>query len=587
MYSLNNIYTYNDLLAWNNIINKNIQNEIQYICEPKYDGVSIDLIYINGSLKKAITRGDGIVGDDVTNNIKTINSIPLKLSTNKHLYIEARGEIILPINSLKKINIIRKINKQKLYSNLRNAVSGILRCKNINEVKKYPLKCFIYSIDIDKYKFNYHTEYLEYGYKCGFKISKILNKSYDIREIFDFIQKWNSVEKYNLLYQTDGVVIKINSKYQQKYLGHTSKYPRWAIAFKFKSKYAKTKILKIDFQIGKTGKITPVAILNPILLDGTIIKKVSLYNETFLKKLQIYYNDTVFIEKGGGVIPKITNIDIHKRIKNPIKIVFINKCPYCRHKLVKKLNEHNYYCNNKLNCLYQKIKKLEHFCSKKSMNINGLGINMIKKFFENNIIKNISDLYHIKYEDLVKLNSISDKYAKNILYEIEKSKKIKFEKVLYALSIPKVGEITAKKLVNHFNNVNSIMKYALSNNYIKNNINIHKVLKSYFSNKENIEIIENLKKSGLIFNKNYNKNCNNQLIYKKKFLFTGKLSYIKRDKAEKIIEDNGGQISNKVNLKLNFLIVGKNPGTKLKKSLTIKNIEIINEDEFMNMINHL
>jgi DNA ligase (NAD+) len=585
MYSLKNIYSITELNKWINNIKKKINYYDEYICEPKYDGVSISLIYKDGYFNKAITRGDGTYGDDVTHNVILIDSIPLKLNNIIKGYTEFRGEIIISNDNFNKLNQQQLKNSKNIYSNARNIVSGTLKLKNnLQEFIKRSLDCVIYYIRSDEINFLHHNESLNYARKCGLKIPHISLLCKNSHQIKDLIKSWN-ICKNKIPYKTDGIVIKLNNCMYYDNLGYSSKYPNWSIAYKFPSTRVSTNILHIYYQISKFGKITPIAYINPLFIDGTLIKKVCLYNKNYIENyLQLHYNDEVVIEKGGEIIPKINKINLHKRTKKSYPVVFIDKCPSCNSKLYN--NNHDVYCLNANYCPDQLIAKLSHFVSRKCMNINCLGSQTLTNMFNNKIIQHLPDLYKIDIDKLYNIENIGIKLANKIVNNISNSKNTPFHKVLFSLSIPNLGEETSHALVSTFYNINNIIN-ASFNQLIKINNIGNKVAKSilkYFDDINNIRVIEDLKSIGLQFS------ITKQNIYRskfrgKKFLFTGKLNNLTRSRVKELVREHGGLIYNKINNKLNFLIVGNNPGSKLKLCRNIQTVKILNEDEFIKYFN--
>lgn len=583
MYSLRNIYNDKEMVNWENSIKKYFKN-IEYICEYKYDGVSINLIYKNGILIKAVTRGDGMKGEDVTYNIKTISSIPLKLKNEYPDYLEVRGEVIIPLEDFKKINLKRINEGKKIYSNSRNLTSGSLKLKNINEVYKRSLDCLIYSLYSEKLPFNSQYDLLKYAQNIGFKVYNFYKVCTSLKEVLSLIKDCEYF-RYKLPYQIDGIVIKINNLYQQKIIGFTNKYPRWAVAYKYQTNSFITKLLNVIFQVGRTGVITPVAIFDPVFIDGTIVKRASLHNFNYIKKLGIHYGDIIYVEKSGEIIPKIKYIDTKQRNKNADSIIIINKCPSCNTNLIKKTGEYLLYCPNEENCSSQIIRKLEHFVSRDAMNIQYLGKETIEHLFNKKIILNINDFYLLNYHNLIKIDNMNKKIIQKILNEIEKSKYVYLDRFLYALSIRYVGQSTAKKLAIYFNNIDILIKNI--NNYININNIGNKIINSirlFFSNKKNINIIYNLQKNGIKI-LNINKLYINKELEGKSFLFTGKLSSMTRKEAEILITYKGGKILKKVTSNLDYLIVGSKFGSKFREAININTIKILYEEEFIKFFN--
>ncbi len=586
MYSLKNVYSKKELIIWLNKINKSINFNTSFVCEPKYDGVSISLIYQNGSLTHAVTRGDGEKGENVTKNVQTIKSIPLKLigKNNYPSYLEIRGEIFLSVKNLLKINERRiKIGKTP-YNNPRNTASGTLKIHDYKEVAKRELDCVAFNASGKNLPFHTQYEALKAINNWGFMTPETTRFCKNVDDVIHFIDFWEVYRKKRP-YQTDGIVIKVNEYQKQYVLGYTNKYPRWAIAYKFKQKPSETKLLNLTFQVGRTGIITPVANVAPVSISGTIVKRVTLYNNNFIKKNGIYYGDTLFLEKGGDIIPKMTKINFEKRSNKASPIFFLKKCPSCNDTLIK-INE-LYYCINK-NCPSKRIRKIIHFVSDKAMNIRNIGNKIIKKLYEKGFLYNLYDLYKLKKKYLFQIDRIKEKLADNILNNIEESKKKPYHRVLHALGIHHVGEDVSKKLIENFPDIHSLMNASYENLISIPGIGkkISQSIITYFSIQENKHTINMLIKYGLNFKSSKEK----KYFYffdGKSFVFTGKMDSMTRNKAKSIIESLGGRVYNTVNNKVNFIIVGKNFGSKLEKSMNKNTIKILTEDLFLYMIkNH-
>tara|TARA_Y100001954_G_scaffold168640_1_gene179130 strand:+ start:2056 stop:4050 length:1995 start_codon:yes stop_codon:yes gene_type:complete len=579
MLSLSNSYSEQDLLDFDKRVKKEIENP-EYVCELKFDGVSISLEYINGKLSKALTRGDGKRGDDVISNIRTIKSIPLNLFGNYPSKFIIRGEIFIKKHDFNELNLSRKKNNLDEFSNPRNTASGSIKLQDSREVAKRKLSCFFYSILSDELPFNNHYENVIQCENWGFKIS---NDIYLSKNIYDVIKVVNIIDnkKNELPYEIDGIVIKVNSINHQNKLGYTSKFPRWAIAYKFKTQSTKTKLNSISFQVGRTGAITPVANLKPVLLSGTIIKRASLHNFDYINKLDIRVNDYVFLEKGGEIIPKITGVDYENRDSDICeKFIFIDKCPSCNSNLEKKDDEANYYCNNE-HCPTKVKGSIEHFISRKAMNIDGLGSETIDLLYKKGLLLNISDLYKLNKNELIVLERLGEKSVDNILFAIEESKKIPFEKVLYALGIRHIGETVAKKLAHTFKNINILAKASFDDLVETDEIGdkIANSLIKYFSVKNNLIIINELIKSDLSF-KIVNKEVKSNILTNKLFVVSGVFESINRENLKNIIIENGGKITNSISKKTSYLVIGKNPGpSKIKNAEKLK-VKIIKEYEF-------
>ena len=455
MYSLDNSYSLDDLKEWEKRIKKIIDTTVEYTCELKFDGISINLTYKDGELLRGVTRGNGVKGDDVTSNIKTIPTVPLKLRENILGEFEARGEIVMPLNGFSKLNKKRMENGDEPFKNPRNTASGSLKLQDSKEVSERPLECLLYSVE-DPKLFNNHIQFLENAKSYGFNIYDNYKCSDSLDEIFKFIEYWEK-NRSNLPFEIDGVVLKVNDFYQREVLGFTSKFPRWAMAYKFKPENTGTILNSISFQVGRTGAITPVANLEPVNLAGTIVKRASLHNADFMQTMDIRIGDYVYVEKGGDIIPKITNVDISKRSLDSEKFEFPEYCPECISKLHRIEGEANHYCLNYNGCKPQVIGRIQHYISRKALDIEGLGQETVALLVNANLIKNYSDLYKLKFDQIVGLERMADKSANNLLDGIIESKKIPFERVLFGLGIRYVGETVAKKLAKHFENIDNIL----------------------------------------------------------------------------------------------------------------------------------
>ncbi len=587
MYSLDNSYSKEELIEWENRIQKVLGNvTLAYTCELKYDGASISITYENGKLKRAVTRGDGVQGDDVTNNIKTIRSIPLELKGNFPETFDVRGEIILPFAGFEKMNQELIELGETPYSNPRNTASGSLKLQDSTEVAKRPLDCLLYFIVGNKLPFDSQFESLETARKWGFKVPKEAKLAKNLDEVFDFIDYWD-VHRHHLPYETDGVVIKVNSYQHQDELGYTAKCPRWAIAYKFKSEQVSTKLNSISFQVGRTGAITPVANLEPVQLAGTVVKRASLHNADQIEKLDIRIGDIVFVEKGGEIIPKIIAVDLSQRLINSETTKYISHCPECKTDLVRNQGEANHYCPNFYGCPPQIIGRIQHFISRKAMDIDGLGGETVALLYNNGLVKNYADLYELTVEQILPLDRMAQKSAENLINGVVKSKSIPFERVLYALGIRFVGETVAKKLAQHYKNINGLSQASLIDLVLVDEIGerIAYSVIDFFANQENIITIERLKNQGLQFEiiQILNLNATNKLSGKT-FVVSGVFEQFSRDDLKKAIEDNGGKIGSSISAKTDYVVAGANMGpAKLEKAVKL-NINIISESDFLEMI---
>lgn len=586
MYSLDNSYSKEDLQDWEVKIQKVLGNvDLQYTCELKYDGASISITYENGKLSKAITRGDGFQGDDVTNNIKTIKSIPLQLKGNYPPKFDIRGEIILPFEGFEKMNQELIEIGETPYSNPRNTASGSLKLQDSAEVAKRPLDCLLYFITGNSLPFNSQFEGLEIARNWGFKVPTQSKLANNLDEVFEFINYWD-VHRHDLPYETDGVVIKVNDFNHQNELGYTAKSPRWAIAYKFKSEQVTTILNSISYQVGRTGAITPVANLEPVQLAGTIVKRASLHNADQIEKLDVRVGDEVFVEKGGEIIPKIIAVAKKGNQVEPTK--YITHCPECQSELIRKEGEAQHYCPNFYGCPPQIIGRIQHYISRKAMDIEGLGGETVALLFNNGLVKDYSDLYELKVEDVIPLERMAQKSAENLVNGIEKSKGIPFERVLFAIGIRYVGETVAKKLAKHYKNIEALSQASVMDLVLVDEIGerIAQSVIEFFENQENKNIIERLKSFGVQFEivEKFNPNATDKLLGKT-FVVSGVFEKFSRDDIKKVIEDNGGKVGSSISAKTDFVVAGENMGpAKLEKANQL-GIAIISENEFINMIN--
>ena len=587
MYSLENSYSKEDLIDWENRIQKVLGNvSLQYTCELKYDGASISITYENGKLNRAVTRGDGFQGDDVTNNIKTIKSIPLKLKGKYPERFDIRGEIILPFEGFEKMNQELIEIGETPYSNPRNTASGSLKLQDSSEVAKRPLECLLYFIVGNNLTIESQYEGLETARNWGFKVPKEAKLANNLEEVFDYINYWDT-HRHHLPYETDGVVIKVNDFHQQDELGYTAKSPRWAMAYKFKAEQVSTVLNSISYQVGRTGSITPVANLQPVQLAGTIVKRASLHNADQIEKLDIRIGDTVFVEKGGEIIPKIIGVDLTKRPTNSEKTIYITHCPECNSELIRTEGEANHYCQNFYGCPPQIIGRIQHYISRKAMDIEGLGGETVALLFNNGLVNDYADLYELTVEQILPLERMAQKSAENLVNGVHKSKEIPFERVLYAIGIRYVGETVAKKLAKHYKSIVALQKASLMDLILVDEIG-EKIAQSvieFFENQENVKIIERLKQFGVQMElvEKFNPNATQKLAGKT-FVVSGVFEKFSRDDLKKAIEDNGGKVGSSISAKTDFVIAGDNMGpAKLEKANQLK-IAIISENDFLEMI---
>jgi DNA ligase (NAD+) len=585
MYSLDNSYSKEDLQDWENKIQKVLGNvSLQYTCELKYDGASISITYQDGKLLKAVTRGDGFQGDDVTNNIKTIRSIPLQLQGNYPPKFDIRGEIILPLEGFEKMNQeLIEIGEQP-YSNPRNTASGSLKLQDSAEVAKRPLDCLLYFITGNNLPFQTQYSGLEAARNWGFKVPSQSKLAANLDEVFEFINYWD-VHRHDLPYETDGVVIKVDDFNLQNELGYTAKSPRWAIAYKFKSEQVTTILNSISYQVGRTGAITPVANLEPVQLAGTIVKRASLHNADQIEKLDIRVGDTVFVEKGGEIIPKI--IGVSQRGNQAVPTKYINHCPECNSELTRKEGEAQHYCPNYYGCPPQIIGRIQHYISRKAMDIEGLGGETVALLYENGLVKDYSDLYELTVDQVIPLERMAQKSAENLVNGIEKSKEVPFERVLFALGIRYVGETVAKKLAKHYKSITALSQASLMDLILVDEIGdrIAQSVIEFFENQDNIKIIQRLQSFGVQFEiiEKFNPDATDKLVGKT-FVVSGVFELFSRDDLKKSIEDNGGKVGSSISAKTDFVIAGDNMGpAKLEKANQL-GIKIISEQDFVEMI---
>ncbi len=585
MFSLDNSYSEDDLNDFNERILKKIpKNNIDYMCELKFDGVSINITYENGMFLRAVTRGDGVQGDDVSDNVKTIKTIPLKLKGNYPKKFQIRGEIFIGLKDFKKMNEERLNNNLEAYMNPRNTASGTLKLQDSSEVAKRPLQCFLYQIVSEDNNSKTQFENLNYAKSWGFKVSNSSKLCKNINEVFDYINFWYN-KKNELDFEIDGIVIKVNQIQLQNILGFTSKYPRWAIAYKYKTDQVSTVLRSVSYQVGRTGAITPVANLDPVLLGGTIVKRASLHNQDQIEKLNLHLNDMVYIEKGGEIIPKIVKIENSKRGFFSKKIDFIKNCPSCNSVLNKNNSEAQHFCLNYYSCRPQVTGRIQHFISRKAMDINGIGNETIELMFENNLISNYSDLYFLNKEDLIKLDRMAEKSVDNIFIGLDKSKRIPFERVLFALGIRHVGQTVSKNLAQNFKSIDNLISKSYEELIKVDEIGerIAESVVKFFNDNNNIKIIDRLKSVGLQFNTQKVDKVKN-IFDGKTFVVSGVFNSYSRDELKSLIELYGGKNSSTITSNTNFLLAGNKMGpSKLKKAEDL-GTKIISETDFNHMI---
>lgn len=586
MYSLDNSYSKEDLLDWETRIKKLVDGNLEFTCELKYDGASISLTYENGLFVKAVTRGDGVQGDNVTANVKTIKSVPLQLQGDYPEKFDIRGEIVLPFEGFHKMNEERIEIGEEPYRNPRNTASGSLKLQDSSEVAKRPLECLLYSIVGNNLNIKTQFEGLEKARSWGFKVPQAAKLVHSIDGVLEFINYWDE-HRHALPYETDGVVIKVNNLQQQEELGYTAKAPRWAIAYKFKAEQVSTRLNEITYQVGRTGAITPVANLEPVELAGTTVKRASLHNADQIEKLDIRVGDEVFVEKGGEIIPKIIAVDLSKRPANSIPTQYITNCPECHTQLVRTEGEAQHYCPNYNGCKPQIIGRIQHFISRKAMDIEGLGGETVALLVNEGLIQDYSDLYELTKEQVIPLERMAEKSAENLIKGIELSKEVPFERVLYALGIRYVGETVAKKLAKHYKSIEALANASHEDLILVDEIGV-KIAESvveFFSSETNREIINRLKKFGVQLEISAEKLANQtNKLEGNIFVVSGVFHTVSRDELKKLIEDNGGKVSSSISGKTNYVVAGDNMGPSKREKAEKLQVNIISEQDFLNLL---
>lgn len=588
MLSLGNTYSQAEVTEFYDRVKKSLNEDFEICCEMKFDGTSISLTYEDGKLVRAVTRGDGVKGDDVTDNVKTIRSIPLVLHGSGYpKSFEMRGEILMPWDVFEELNRERELREEPLFANPRNAASGTLKSQNSAVVASRKLDAYLYYMLGEDLPHDGHYENLQEAEKWGFKISHIARKVRTLQEIFDFIDYWD-VERKNLPVATDGIVLKVNSLRQQRNLGYTAKSPRWAIAYKFQAERALTRLLKVTYQVGRTGAITPVANLEPVQLSGTVVRRASLHNADIIASLDLHIGDMVYVEKGGEIIPKITGVDLASRPAGSEKVIFITHCPECGSKLVRYEDEAAHYCTNETACPPQIKGRIEHFISRRAMNIEGLGPETVDLFYQEGLIHDVADLYDLKAADISRLERLGEKSAENIISGIARSKEVPYERVLFALGIRFVGETVAKKVARAFPSIDALAAATLDDLIHVDEIGgrIAQSIIQYFANGKNREIIERLRKAGLKMEADPSLTAAySDKLQGKSVVISGVFTRHSRDEYKELIERHGGKNVGSISRKTSFILAGDNMGpSKLEKARAL-NIPIIDETRFLDMIN--
>ena len=607
MLSLSNSYSKEDIEDFITRIKKSVEDEVEFCCELKFDGLSISLQYEDGVLVRAVTRGDGMQGDDVTTNIKTIHTVPLKLHGDYPPFFEMRGEIVMPFESFDRLNEERVAQGDDLFANPRNAAAGTLKLQDSKEVARRRLDNYCYYMMMDGLEQRYQTHYesLQAAKKWGFNVSNYMALCKSVEEIFDFINYWDEA-RHQLPFAIDGIVLKVNSYEQQQILGYTAKSPKWAIAYKFKAEEVETELLSVDFQVGRHGTITPVANLSPVLLAGTTVKRATLNNEDFIKQFDLHYGDTVTVVKGGEIIPKIIGVNFDKRQPGALPVEFTKVCPACGTELIQHEGEAAWYCPNAQACPPQVKGRIEHFISRKAMNIESLGEGKIELLYDEGLIKDVADLYSLTYERLFGLAkeipildengietgktrkvSFKEKTAQNIIDALEKSKAVPFERVLFALGIRNVGEVVAKTIVSEYHDIDAIMNASVEDLSAINTVGevIAQSVKAFFENPLNLNIVERLKAAGLQFAKaEATESLQSQVLAGKTFVVSGVFAHYSRDGIKAAIEAHGGKNASSISSKTSFVLAGENMGPEKRKKAESLGVPIISEEDFEKMI---
>ena len=589
MLSLGNTYNEQELADFDQRIRKAIGDNFEYVCELKFDGLSMSLTYEEGKLVRAVTRGDGVQGDDVTTNVRTINTIPKRLKEGDYPeHFEIRGEVFMHLKAFERLNNERVENGEPPYANPRNFASGTMKMQDSAEVAKRPLDCFLYFLYTDKPIYKTHWESLQAVKSWGFHVNEHSRLCNTIEDVFDFIKLWDK-KRFDLSYDIDGIVIKVNNFGQQQELGFTAKSPRWAISYKFKAERVQTELLSISYQVGRTGAVTPVANLKPVLLAGTTVKRATLHNANEMLRLDLHEGDWVYVEKGGEIIPKIISVNLEKRNPAATTINYITHCPACQTLLQRQEGEAAFYCPNDEGCPPQIVGKMQHFIGRKAMNIDGLGDETIEAFYQRGFIRHISDIYdlHLHSDELKQMGRFGEKSISNMLEGIEKSKQMPFEKVLFGLGIRYIGETVAKKLAIHFKNIDNLIAASFEELVVAEEIGgrIAQSLIEYFADPKHLEEIEKLKAQRLQFvTEEKEITLASDALSGKTFIISGVFEKYSRDELKDIIEQNGGKIVSSISAKLNYLVAGDNMGpAKLEKANKL-NIPIISDEELLEMI---
>ena len=586
MYSLDNSYTKEDLMDWEVRLRKMVDGPISYTCELKYDGASISLTYENGLLVQALTRGDGTQGDNVTANIKTIKSVPLKLKGDYPDKFEIRGEIVLPFSGFKALNEEKIAAGEEPYKNPRNTASGSLKLQNSVEVARRPLECLLYSIVGENTGIQTQFDNLEKARSWGFKVPNVAKISNSIDDVLEFVNYWD-VHRHELPYETDGIVVKVNNLFQQAELGFTAKAPRWAMAYKFKAEQVSTLLEHISYQVGRTGAITPVANLLPVELAGTIVKRASLHNADQIDKLDVRIGDWVYVEKGGEIIPKIIGVDPSRRSQDSSKTVYINSCPECETSLIRKDGEAQHYCPNDMGCLPQMIGRIQHYISRKALDIEGLGGETVALLVNAGLIRDYADLYELTTDQIIHLDRMASKSADNLVNGVQSSKEVSFERVLFGLGIRYVGETVAKKLAKHYKSIKALSEATLEGLETVDEIGV-KIAESvvaFFKKEANIKMVSRLMLYGvqLELSEEALSNQTTQL-QGLRFVVSGIFETVSRDELKELIDSNGGKVVSSISAKTSFVVAGANMGPSKRTKADSLKVPVISEKDFLEML---
>ena len=586
MYSLDNSYTKEDLMDWEVRLRKMVDGPISYTCELKYDGASISLTYENGLLVQALTRGDGTQGDNVTANIKTIKSVPLKLKGDYPDKFEIRGEIVLPFSGFKALNEEKIAAGEEPYKNPRNTASGSLKLQNSVEVARRPLECLLYSIVGENTGIQTQFDNLEKARSWGFKVPNVAKISNSIDDVLEFVNYWD-VHRHELPYETDGIVVKVNNLFQQAELGFTAKAPRWAMAYKFKAEQVSTLLKHISYQVGRTGAITPVANLLPVELAGTIVKRASLHNADQIDKLDVRIGDWVYVEKGGEIIPKIIGVDPSRRLQDSSKTVYITSCPECETSLIRKDGEAQHYCPNDMGCLPQIIGRIQHYISRKALDIEGLGGETVALLVNAGLIRDYADLYELTTDQIIHLDRMASKSADNLVNGVQSSKEVSFERVLFGLGIRYVGETVAKKLAKHYKSIKALSEATLEGLETVDEIGV-KIAESvvaFFKKEANIKMVSRLILYGvqLELSEEALSNQTTQL-QGLRFVVSGIFETVSRDELKELIDSNGGKVVSSISAKTSFVVAGANMGPSKRTKADSLKVPVISEKDFLEML---